>query len=200
MNTTPRTSLTHPLRVDFVAPEQMTFSGRLGLTFAPGKKHHGMTGHWQRDLDLDLGHLRDEYGVTLLVSLIEEHEFDSLQIRELRERAGEFGIKVLWSPIRDVSVPKSPHEFGPAVQTVVDALRAGQTVVVHCMGGLGRTGLAAACVIVAATELEPAEAIRVVRRARPGAIQTRGQEEFVTLFQRFISGSEENSKLTGESE
>jgi protein-tyrosine phosphatase len=140
MKTTPRTSLTHPLRVDFIAPDQVTFLGRLGLTFAPGKKHHGMTGHWERDLELDLARLCGEYGVTLLVSLIEEHEFDALQIRELRERAGEFGIKVLWSPIRDVSVPKSAHEFAPAVQTVVGALRAGQTVVVHCMGGLGRMG------------------------------------------------------------
>jgi len=151
-----------------------------------------MTGHWERDLDLDLAHLRDEYKVTLLVSLIEEHEFEALQIRELRERAGDFGIKVLWSPIRDVSVPKSIDEFAPAVQTVVDALRAGETVVAHCMGGLGRTGLAAACVLVATTELTPAESITIVRRARPGAIQTCGQEEFVTLFQRFVSGMGES--------
>jgi protein-tyrosine phosphatase len=190
--TTPRTSLTHPIRVDFVASDKLTFPGHLGLTFAPGKKHHGMTGRWDRDLSFDLARLRDEYKVSLLVSLIEEHEFESLQIRELRERAGDFGIKVLWSPIRDVSVPKSIEEFAPVVQIVVDALRVGQTVVVHCMGGLGRTGLMAACVLVAATEPAPEEAISIVRHARPGAIQTRGQEEFVKLFQRFISGANES--------
>jgi hypothetical protein len=37
MRTEARTSLTHPIRVDFVVSEKLTFPGRLGLTFAPGK-------------------------------------------------------------------------------------------------------------------------------------------------------------------
>ncbi|MBA2341728.1 MAG: dual specificity protein phosphatase family protein [Pyrinomonadaceae bacterium] len=187
MRTEARTSLSHPIRVDFVASDK--------LTFAPGKRHHGMTGNWQRDLSLDLARLRDEYNASLLVSLIEEHEFESLQIKELRERAADYGIKVLWSPIRDISVPKSIEEFAPTVQTIVDALRAGQTVVVHCMGGLGRTGLAAACALVAATELTPEEAILIVRRARPGAIQTFGQEEFVTLFHNFFINMRDEARF-----
>ncbi len=183
-----KTSDTHPIRVDFVEREKFNLPGKIGLTFAPGKKHRGMTGHWDRDLDVDLARLREVYKVTLLVSLIEEHEFESLQIRELRKRAGDFGIRVLWSPIRDVSVPKSVEDFAPVIQLVIEALQDGQTVVIHCMGGLGRTGLAAACVLVVTTELTPKEAISIVRLARPGAVQTRGQEEFVELFQRFIKG------------
>mgnify|MGYP003345722415 CR=1 FL=1 len=50
-------------------------------------------------------------------------------------------------------------------------LRAGANVPVHCKGGLGRAGMMAARLLV---ELgQPAdEAIRAVRRARPGAIET----------------------------
>ena len=44
------------------------------MTFAPGKKHHGMTGHWDRDLDTDLARLRAEYKTDLLVSLLEEQQ------------------------------------------------------------------------------------------------------------------------------
>ena len=66
--TTARTSATHPLRVDFVDAEELKLPGRLGLTFAPGKKQrHAQTGSWDRDLETDLRVLRDEFGTDLLV-------------------------------------------------------------------------------------------------------------------------------------
>jgi protein-tyrosine phosphatase len=142
-----------------------------------------MTGNWERDLSLDLGRLRDEYTTSLLVSLIEDHEFESLQIRELRDRAGDFGIRVLWSPIRDVSVPKSIPEFASTVQTMVDALRAGQTVVVHCMGGLGRTGLAAACAIIAANELTPKKRSRLCDVREQGQYRHAGRRSLSNSLQ-----------------
>ena len=100
-----RTSHSHPIRVDFVTAEKLLLPGRIGLTFAPGKKHRGITGHWDRDLDVDLASLRTRYGTDLLVSLIEEHEFTTLQIADLRERVTMHGIQILWYPIRGVSVP-----------------------------------------------------------------------------------------------
>lgn len=182
-----RTSQTHPIRVDFIATEKLSHLGRLGLTFAPGKKHYGMTGHWNRDLDVDLTRLRNEYKTDLLVSLIEEHEFAALQIPDLRERAvATHGINILWYPIREVSVPVSIEDFAVAVKTITEALSAGQIVVIHCMGGLGRTGLVAAACLVAATKLTPREAIAIVRHARAGTIQTKEQERFIETFHRFI--------------
>lgn len=181
-----RTSESHPIRVDFVTTEKLLLPGRIGLTFAPGKKHLGMTGHWDRELDTDLARLRAEYGTDLLVSLIEEHEFAALRIANLRERLPTHGIELLWYPIRDVSVPTSMETFAEAVNRIVDALGAGRTVVIHCMGGLGRTGLVAAACLMATTELTPREAIEIVRRARAGTVQTREQERYVELFRRFL--------------
>jgi protein-tyrosine phosphatase len=191
-----RTSHSHPIRVDFVTTEKLLMPGRIGLTFAPGKKHHGMTGHWDRDLDADLARLRDEYQTDLLVSLIEEHEFAALQIANLRERVVSHGIEMLWYPIRDVSVPTSIEDFAETVNRVVQALSEGRTVVIHCMGGLGRTGLVAAACLMATTELDAREAIGIVRHARAGTIQTREQERYVELFRRFLNdqrGSRTNS-------
>jgi len=44
--------------------------------------------------------------------------------------------------------------------------------------GLGRTGMAAALLLVE-RGIAPEDAIAAVRRARPGAIETRGQETLV---------------------
>ena len=53
---------------------------------------------------------------------------------------------------------------------------------VTCMGGLGRSGTVAACALVKAGA-PPDAAIAAVRSARgPRALETVGQEDFVTTF------------------
>ncbi len=183
-----RTSHTHPLRVDFIDDERFRLPGRIGMTFAPGKKQKGaFTGAWDRQLDEDLRRLREEFHTDLLVSLIEEHEFASLQINTLGDQAPLFGIEVLWFPIRDVSVPESIEQFHKVVDTVVGRVRDGETVVIHCMGGLGRTGvMAAACLVAAVRDLSASDAIKIVRRARRGALETPEQENYITKFREFL--------------
>jgi protein-tyrosine phosphatase len=158
------------------------------MTFAPGKKQKGAyTGDWDRQLDEDLRRLRDEFQTDLLVSLIEEREFTHLQIEPLRQQAPKFGIEVLWFPIRDVSVPRSVEQFHEVVMTVVGRLIKGETIVVHCMGGLGRTGLmAAACLIAATKDLKAEDAITIVREARPGTLETPEQEDYISKFREFL--------------
>lgn len=183
-----RTSFTHPIRVDFVESEQMTLPGRIGLTFAPGKKQRvALTGSWERDLDADFERLRNHWHTDVLLSLIEEHEFTSLGIPTLREHARHYGIEVIWFPIRDISIPTSMEEFAAMVRVIHQVLEEGKTVVIHCMGGLGRTGLVAAALLVYATDLSPKEAISVVRSARQGTIQTGEQEQFVSSFHQFLA-------------
>jgi protein-tyrosine phosphatase len=175
-----RTSRTHPIRVDFApwpAPPR-----RLGMTFAPGKiQADGHSGSWNRNLSADLERLRATYETDVLVSLVEDHELAELKIDTLPDVATDIGIEVLRFPIRDVSVPSSHSETRRLVGSILTALGANRVVVVHCKGGLGRSGLVVACVLQQ-LGASAAEAITAVRAARAGAIETKEQERFVHEF------------------
>ena len=75
------------------------------------------------------------------------------------------------------------ERFESTVRDIVQRLEQGQNVVVHCRGGLGRTGTVTACVLVALGRHSADEAIGAVRQTRKGTVQTREQEDFVRLFE-----------------
>jgi ADP-ribosyl-[dinitrogen reductase] hydrolase len=138
-----------------------------------------MTGAWDRDLGIDLDALRD-WGAAAVITLIEAHEFESLGVDSLGEEVIGRHMDWLHLPIQDVSVPGRDFEqaWKEQGEGIRARLRNGFDVVVHCKGGLGRAGTVAARLLV---ELgwEPSKAISAVRQARPGAIETGGQQDYV---------------------
>ena len=48
-------------------------------------------------------------------------------------------------PIVDTSVPHSPELTAAALDAIDEYISQGQTVYVHCMGGIGRTGTIVGC-------------------------------------------------------
>ena len=177
----PRTSLTHPLRIATLPLLQ----GRLGITLCPGKKQRvAVSGIWKRDLDVDLAAIRT-WGATHLVTLIEDHEFDELDVRALPERAEAHGLRWHHLPIHDQCAPDAAFDslwegILPILET---ALRRGEAVVVHCKGGLGRAGTVAARLLMELTPgLEVADAMRAVRSVRHGAIESRAQERHLEVL------------------
>ena len=83
-------------------------------------------------------------------------------------------------PITDVDVPDADFEAAWVYSglRLRDHLRHGRNVLVHCRGGLGRSGTIAARLLV---ELgwPAADAIAAVRAQRKGAIETSAQEQHV---------------------
>jgi protein-tyrosine phosphatase len=76
----------------------------------------------------------------------------------------------------------SVSEAADLVRWCRDGLTRGESVVVTCMGGLGRSGMIAACTLVD-LGVSPTAAIASVRAARGArAIETSGQEELVSRF------------------
>ena len=120
-----------------------------------------------------------------MVTLIEDHEFEMLGARGLGAQVRARGIDWHHLPIVDVQPPDERFETrwltsGPALTGL---LRDGRKVLVHCRGGLGRAGTVAALLLVE-LGVNGAEAVRRVRAARPGAIETSGQLRYVTHASR----------------
>jgi protein-tyrosine phosphatase len=175
------TSESHPIRVDFLPDHVERLPGRLGMTIAPGKCNVGMHALWQRDLQQDVLHLRQHYGVDLLITLLQAPELHQLQIADLFEQVQTYGMQTHWFPIRDFGTPASMSGLIELIQTVLSALHQTKTVVIHCKAGLGRTGLVTASCLVA-LGYSPIEAFAQVRLARPGSVETVEQEEYVMAF------------------
>lgn len=178
-----RSSITDPLRIDSVRVGEC--GGRVGLTFCPGKKQlSSITGGWKRDVFLDLLAVRD-WGAQVLVSLLEPHEFVSLGVppEEFSRVLDRLGIEWIDAPIVDGSIPDGPfldkwRMILPRLRGIVDR---GGAIVFCCMGGLGRTGMMAACLLIE-TGNTPPEAVAAVRTARPGTIENKDQEDFVLNY------------------
>lgn len=104
-----------------------------------------------------------------------DHASDTLVRDDLLRLRDFHGAKVLVTLLEEI------EGAAKLVDDIVDAMSAGENVVVHCRGGLGRSGTIAACFLVARGRA-PGEAIRLVRSARPGAVEVRDQEDFVQRF------------------
>jgi len=62
-----------------------------------------------------------------------------------------------------------------------------EPVLVHCLAGLGRTGVILACYLVKYQNLSADEATQKVREERPGSIQSYPQEEIIFRFEKSLS-------------
>ena len=171
----PRRSLCRCRPIRIAAVTSGRDHGRIGVTLCPGKSDPaGISGAWKRDLDTDLDAIQ-RWGATAVVTLIEEHEFDLLKVRDLPRKVRDRHMEWWHLPIRDGKSPPArgfEDKWAVAGEALRDRLRLGFDVLVHCRGGLGRARTVAARLLV---ELgaRPDRAIRSVRDVRPGAVETR---------------------------
>ena len=172
-----------PLRIDHVTLGDA--GGVIGMCECPGRvEDHGLGWDVRRDLAEDLAVIGD-FGAAALVTLFEPHEFALLDVSEagFRDGAARHGYDWHHLPIIDMHPPD--HRFERGWETAGPALRArlsaGQTVVLHCRAGLGRTGTIAARLMIE-FGAAPGDAIAQIRAARPGAIETSRQQVYLEAF------------------
>ncbi len=173
-----RTSLTDPLQIASISAGPTL--GRVGITFCPGKYDpDAMSGYWDRDLNLDLDAIQ-KWEAAAVVTLLEQRELALLRVERLGDEVRRREMRWFHVPIPDVSTPDEGFErqWGVDGNEICALLRNGRNVVIHCRGGLGRAGMIAARLLI---ELgtEPPIAIRDVRAARRGAIETVEQERYL---------------------
>lgn len=114
---------------------------------------------------------------TGVLSLIEEQEFpfDPAQFGADLSRKG---IAWLRFPIRNYCTPEGNEDWPAIAGKVRDILDNKGRVLIHCWGGLGRSGMVAARLLTERGEAA-VSAINRIRQARPGAIETKAQEQWV---------------------
>jgi hypothetical protein len=172
----PATETSLQLRVDFLPTSALALPGRLGLTRAPGRWWPGRSTDSERRLRDDIRTIAEDYGARALVTLLERMEISELG--NIGREARRARLDWIHFPIPDMWVPSDIGSARKLVRRMIGMLERGDTVVVHCWGGLGRAGTIAACCLVE-QGVEPARAIALVRSARPRAVQTDAQEHFV---------------------
>lgn len=150
-----------PNHFRWIIPEKMAGVGKPGLL---------------RSEDLDLESMAMA-GITHLVSLTH----DPFPPKKLHS----FGLQARHLRITDMRVP-SLNSAASLISAMDRNIKDGNCVAYHCRAGLGRTGTILACHLVW-RGYSAQEAIDFIRKAQPGYIQTKAQEDFVFQFETTYS-------------
>lgn len=87
-------------------------------------------------------------GITLVVCLTPRHELASLSPAYAAAlRAQTLPMRWLHLPMRDFGLADNQRDFRAGLEQVALAVTAGDSALLHCAAGIGRTGTAAACLL-----------------------------------------------------
>ena len=133
--------------------------------------------------------LLEKLGITHVITLTEEEPLPRPWFSVVAGR----NIRNTFVPTRNFYSPTST-QMDFVIRGICEDAKAGGRTLVHCGGGKGRAGTVLACYVAlygtaaevagAAPAMSAAEAVEVVRRLRPGSLETAQQEEFVRSYVR----------------
>ena len=115
-----------------------------------------------------------------VVVLVEEFELP-YSLSEWQKR----GVEVLHSPVRDFSAP-ALDQLLEILRWIEARVAEGKKVLIHCMGGLGRSGTVAVAWLMYSKRLPLREALRQVRMVRPGAVEVEEQMGVLKELERLL--------------
>jgi len=85
----------------------------------------------------------------------------------------------------DMGVPEF-DDLVYAVDFIHSRITSNEPVMVHCLAGMGRTGVILACYLIKYQKMSASEATEKVREERPGSIQSYSQEEIIFRFEKSL--------------
>jgi protein-tyrosine phosphatase len=147
-------------------------AGQVGLSSCPGRTDLG------GDVPGDVQHLLS-LGIGVVVSLVSDSEMEYYGVVGLRPALRAAGIHSVQFPLQDTQPPRDLHATQALCRSLLGWLGEGTHVLIHCIGGWGRSGTIAASLLTH-QGYAPETAISLVRQARDlRCVESRAQERFV---------------------
>ena len=155
-------------------------AGKLGICICPGiKDASSLANRQDRDLEQDVQTIAS-WQAKAALTLMDTKELERFGVANIGEAMTRHQIQWYHFPIQDMCIPdkRIKDTWSEISVGLRSTITHGGNVLIHCRGGLGRSGMIAARILV---ELgwDPEPAIQKVREVRPGAIETTDQESFV---------------------
>ncbi len=142
--------------------------GILALCQMPGRE-----GNYQADLD----HIAD-WKPSIVMSMTTPGEMADNGAENFGADISDIGARWVHLPVMDMQVPThapdNDIDWESPQKAAIGTLKGGGRVLIHCVGGCGRSGMMALRLMIRAGE-DPDQALKRLRTIRPCAIETDAQ-------------------------
>ncbi|MCJ7733439.1 MAG: dual specificity protein phosphatase family protein [Anaerolineales bacterium] len=125
-----------------------------------------------------------EEDIDLVIVLTEKQEYLVYAGMDLPAFYQSRGLESLHLPVPDFGIPEDLRDWDEALKAAIQAAQDGKNIAVHCLAGIGRTGIFMACLAKDVLGMEGEEAINWVRESVTGAMENKHQENFVINYRR----------------
>eukprot|EP01124_Arcella_intermedia_P032125 TRINITY_DN7429_c1_g1_i1.p1 TRINITY_DN7429_c1_g1~~TRINITY_DN7429_c1_g1_i1.p1 ORF type:complete len:470 (+),score=99.03 TRINITY_DN7429_c1_g1_i1:493-1902(+) len=188
-----KTSLSHPYVINFIDKTTCPAlnQARIGMSMCPGR----VWGEWDRDIDIDISVILS-HKIQVVCSIITNTELSQMNRPDFYQRIRLAGMESVDFSIHDKWLPNSVDNFIKIVDVIVEHIRRGKTILVHCNGGKGRTGLVVvACLMILGYPVD--QSIQIIRTARSGMLRNPAQEVFLHALKSKLQDERPAPQNTG---
>ncbi|XP_066550687.1 cyclin-dependent kinase inhibitor 3 isoform X2 [Amia ocellicauda] len=183
-----------PLQISWLSLSVVDCPQFIGICALPGCKYKDV----RRNLQKDIGELQGQ-GVEEVFVFCTRGELHKYRVPHLLEAYCQQGLIVHHLPFPDGGAPELEH-CCQILDLLQSSLRSNRRTVIHCYGGLGRSGLMAACLLLQLSDsMIPDKAIDILRELRgSGAIQTVKQYNFLHEFRERLAAHQANKEASSD--
>jgi protein-tyrosine phosphatase len=121
-------------------------------------------------------------GVDFVVSLLETAEAHELDLANEQAKCEANSIRFNRFSIPDRGIPVHRESFGSLIAGLARDVKLGNSVLIHCRAGIGRTGLVACC-LLQSLGINADQAFKLLTEARGAPVpDTAEQREYAEAF------------------
>ncbi|KAM6913022.1 cyclin-dependent kinase inhibitor 3 [Xenentodon cancila] len=183
-----------PFHVSWLPLSVVECSQYLGISALPGCKYKDIRRCLQRDVE----ELQNQ-GVQDVFVFCTRGELSKYRVPMLLEVYRQRGFTVHHTPFPDGNAPEL-EQCCQILDELQTSLEDNRRTLIHCYGGLGRSALIAACLLLLlSSSMTPSKAIEILREYRGvGAIQTVKQYNFLHDFRERYATYKDGREVSTE--